>query len=149
MKNLLVLLVPAAFLGGCHFKAHNVPGAPLPFASVDYTVMGETSAKACGSYAFGIDFGHLFKDEMGSAAAADPISAVMGMVPLLGGAPEVNRALYEALENMPEATNLYAPRSYVVTSGLAPFGIPIFGKRCAEVKAHGVKLGKGPVPNAH
>ena len=111
--------------------------------------MGETSAKACGSYAFGIDFGHLFKDEMGSAAAADPISAVMGMVPLLGGAPEVNRALYEALENMPEATNLYAPRSYVVTSGLAPFGVPIFGKRCAEVKAHGVKLGKGPVPNAH
>lgn len=149
MKNLLVLLVPAVFLGGCRFKAHNVPGAPLPFASVDYTVMGETSAKACGSYAFGIDFGHLFKDEMGSAAAADPISAVMGLVPILGGAPEVNRALYEALENMPEATNLYAPRSYVVTSGLAPFGIPIFGKRCAEVKAHGVKLGKGPVPNAH
>jgi hypothetical protein len=143
-----MLVVPALLLTGCNLKSHSVPGAPLPFASVNYEVLGPTSAKACGSYVFGIDLKHLFTDSQGSAAGTDPISAVLSAVPVLGGPPEAGRAIYNALDKMPEATNLYAPKVHVTTTGLAPFGMPLFGKRCAEVEARGVKIGKGPVPQA-
>lgn len=151
MKNLLLALAATAALAGCNLKSHSFPGAPLPFASVDYDVMGATSAEACGTYIFGIDFGHLFTDNQGSAAAAggDPLSAIIGMLPIGGPSPEAGRALYDAMEKMPEATNLYSPKVHETVTGFSPFGIPFFGQRCAEVEARGVKLGKGPVPGAH
>ena len=148
MRNLLIPV--ALLLAGCNLKYHAVPGAPLPFASVDYTVMGATSAEACGTYILGIDFGHLFADQEGSASAAggdDPLAAIVGLI-AGGGSPESARALYDALEKMPDATNLYAPKVHTTVTGFAPFGMPIFGKRCAAVEARGVKLGTGPVPNA-
>jgi hypothetical protein len=151
MKKLLVAL-PALLLAGCNLKSHTVPGAGLPFASVDYKVLGATSAEACGTYIIGIDFGHLFADNQGGASAAgggDPLSAILALLPIGGDAPETGRALYDALEKMPDATNLYAPKVHITTTGIAPFGTPIFGKRCAQVEAHGVKLGSGPVPNAN
>lgn len=148
MKKLL-FIASALVLGGCSYKNHNAPGFGAPWASVDYTVLGETSAEACGTYIFGIDFGHLFVDKAGSggAAGADPISALLSM---FSGNPEESRALYEALDKMPEATHLAAYRSHITNDGLTAgkFGPPIFGKRCATIVAHGVKMGKGPVPNA-
>ncbi len=151
MNRLFVLALPA-LLAGCSYKSASIPGAPLPFASVDYKVMGEVKADACGSYVFGIDFAHLFKDKQGGASGgggADPLSAILGMLPIGGTSPEAGRALYKALDDMPEATNLYAPRINEKVTGFAPFGMPIFGERCAEVTAHGVQIGKGPVPNAN
>lgn len=151
MRTSLFLLA-ATLLGGCNFKHHSFPGAGLPWASVDYTVMGATSAEACGTYIFGIDWGHLFVDSQGGAGGGgggDILSMVMGLVSGGGGAPEVGRALYDAMEKMPEATNLYAPKVHTTTTGFAPFEMPIFGERCATVEARGVKLGKGPVPNAN
>ena len=59
------------------------------------------------------------------------------------------RALYDAMEKMPEATNLYAPKIHETVVGIAPYSTPIFAQRCAEVEARGVKLGRGPVPNAN
>lgn len=148
MRSLLVF--GALLLAGCNFKYHSIPGAPLPFASVNYTVMGATSAEACGTYVFGIDFGHLFADQQGSSSggATDPLSAIIGLI-AGGGSPESGRALYDALEKMPEATNLYSPKIHTTVTGFAPFGMPIFGKRCAAIEARGVKLGTGPVPNAN
>lgn len=148
--NKTILLIAAVLAAGCNFKHHTYPGAPLPFASVDYDVLGPTSAEACGTYIFGIDFGHLFSDQQGGASAgggggiADILGALLG-----GGAPEVGRATYDALEKMPEATNLYAAKVHTTVTGFAPFETPIFGQRCAEIEARGVKLGKGPVPNAN
>lgn len=152
MKNTLLTLAAFATLAGCNLKYHSFPGAPLPFASVDYDVMGATSAEACGTYIFGIDFGHLFTDQQGSAGGGgggDPLSAILGMLPIGGPSPEAGRALYDAMQKMPEATNLYAPKVHETVTGISPFGTPIFGQRCAEVEARGVKLGKGPVPNAN
>ncbi len=152
MKNILIALVALATLGGCNLRSHTFPGAPLPFASVNYEVLGATSAEACGVYIFGIDFGHLFVDSQGSAGAApggDAFSMILGMLPIGGPSPEAGRALYDAMDKMPEATNLYSPKVHETVNGIAPFGIPIFGQRCAEVEARGVKLGKGPVPNAN
>ncbi len=152
MKNLLLALAAMATLAGCNLKSHTFPGAPLPFASVDYDVLGATSAEACGTYIFGIDFGHLFTDNQGAAGAAaggDPLSAILGLLPGSGPSPEAGRALYDAMEKMPEATNLYSPKIHETVTGISPFGMPLFGQRCAEVEARGVKLGKGPVPNAN
>jgi len=115
-------------------------------------VMGSTSAEACGTYIFAIDWGHLFTDQQGSiggGGAADPLSAILGMLPIGGPSPEAARALYDAIEKMPEATNIYAPKVHEHVTGFSPFGQPVFGKRCATVEAHGVKLGTGPVPNAN
>ena len=151
MKNLLLALAAMATLAGCNLKSHTFPGAPLPFASVDYDVLGATSAEACGTYIFGIDFGHLFTDNQGSSGGGgggDALSMIIGMV-IGGSSPEAGRALYDAMEKMPEATNLYAPKVHETVTGISPYGIPIFGQRCAEVEARGVKLGKGPVPNAN
>lgn len=150
MKKSLIALVALA-VTGCNFKDHVVPGAPLPWASVDYTVMGATSAEACGTYIIGIDFGHLFADSQGSAAGGggDGLSMLLAALPIGGGPPEAGRAIYDALEKMPEATNLYMPKIHTTTTGFAPFKMPIFAKRCSAVEARGVKLGKGPVPNAN
>lgn len=149
MKKLLSLAALLA-LSGCSFKFHGIPGAPLPFASVDYTILGETSAEACGTYIFGIDFPHLFVDKQGSTSgggATDLAGLLSSLLP--SGNAETGRAMYEALEKMPEATNLYAARTHTTVDGFAPQATPIFAKRCTRVVAHGVKLGKGPVPNAN
>lgn len=150
MKKLAFLL-PLALLGACNYKSHTIPGAAIPMASANWSLMGATSAEACGTYILGIDFGHLFTNRGGSASAAggDPLSAILGMLPI-GTTPEASRALYDAMEKMPEATNLYAPKVHTTVTGLViPFvRQPLFGERCAQVEARGVKLGDGPVPNA-
>lgn len=147
------ILAAAVLLSGCSYKNHNAPRFDARFASVDYSVLGETSAEACGTYVFGIDFGHLFTDKAGNATygAADPWLLILGIVGFWGPTPEEARALYEALDKMPEATNLAEHRSHVTNDGLTflKFGPPIFGRRCATIVAHGVKMGKGPVPNAN
>lgn len=144
------ILLSSVLLSGCNLRYHTFPDAPLRFASVNYTVLGPTSAEACGTYIFGIDWGHLFTDQEGgsSGASADPISAVIGLI--TGGSmnAEASRALYDALDKMPEATNLYAPKVQTTVTGIAPFGMPLFSQRCASIEARGVKLGTGPVPNA-
>ncbi len=149
----LAFVAAALLLAGCSYKNHNAPGFGARWASVDYTVLGETSAEACGTYVFGIDFGHLFQDKAGATSGGgggDPLSAILALVGVGGGTPEEARALYEALDKMPEATNLAAYRSHVTSDGLTAgkFAMPIFGRRCATIVAHGVKMGKGPVPNA-
>jgi hypothetical protein len=147
----LAFLLPLALLGACNYKSHTIPGAPIPLASANWSLMGATSAEACGTYIFGIDFGHLFKNRGGSASSAggDPLAAILGMLPI-GTTPEASRALYDAMEKMPEATNLYAPKVHTTVTGIVmPFvKAPLFGERCAQVEARGVKLGDGPVPNA-
>jgi hypothetical protein len=147
----LSLALLALLAAGCNFRYRSIPDSGIAMAHADYTVLGTTTAEACGTYILFIDFGHLLNDQEGSAAAsaASPLGAVMGLLPGGGSSPESARALYDALEQMPEATNLYAPRINTTVTGLAPFGIPFFGKRCSEVIAKGVKIGKGPVPNAN
>jgi hypothetical protein len=147
------LIAAALLLSGCSYKNHNAPGFDARWASVDYSVLGETSAEACGTYVFAIDFGHLFTDKAGNAqfGAPDPLLLILFAFGFGGPTPEETRALYEALDKMPEATNLAQPRSHVTNDGLTAgkFGPPIFGRRCATIVAHGVKMGKGPVPNAN
>lgn len=143
MKSTLLALALLA-TAGCNYKQHYVPDSGIEMARADYSVMNATSAEACGVYILGIDWGHLFAD---STAATRGEASILSLI-AGGSVPEERRALYDALEKMPEATHLLPNKAHITTTGFSPFGVPIFGKRCAAIEAHGVKIGKGPVPNA-
>lgn len=141
MKRGLIILAMAATLTGCTSKVHAVPGANPEFAKADYTVLGKTNHEECGTYIF-IDWGHLFSNQKASVRASDAGFSLAGII---GGiTPEESRALYHALDKMPEATHLMAQRSHTTTAGLVMFGYPIFGERCSAVEARGIKIGEKP-----
>lgn len=138
-----VLAIAALALSGCAFKGAAIPGAAIPFAKADFTVMGETTEEACGTYIIGIDWGHLFKNEGGGVPMS--VWSVVMSGPMMGNA-ESSRALYHALEKIPEATHLLDVRSESEFNGVGFLGMPLFGQRCARVHARGVKIGSRPNP---
>ncbi|MCB9690561.1 MAG: hypothetical protein H6736_01980 [Alphaproteobacteria bacterium] len=141
----LALLLPVLLLGGCSYKYHTIPGAAPEFAKADYRVLGKTNHEECGTYILGIDWGHLLTNQAGGRLAPENgggIGAILGS--LLGGSPEESRALYHALDKMPEATHLLAHRTHTTATGLVFFGQPLFGQRCAAVEARGVKIQEKP-----
>ena len=142
MKKLLLLIPILAT--GCSLKTHSIPGADIPFAEANYTVMGKVSHEECGTYTFGLDIAHLFDDQQASGGAA---SSLPIPIPLPTGSPEQGRALYGALEKMPESTHLLSPRVQTETNGIGMGPIIIFGKRCSTVYARGVKVATNPLPN--
>ena len=132
MKKLLLLIPILAT--GCSLKTHSIPGADIPFAEANYTVMGKVSHEECGTYTFGLDIVHLFDDQQASGGAA---SSLPIPIPIPTGSPEQERALYGALEKMPEATHLLSPRVQTETSGISLGPIILFGKRCSTIYARG------------
>lgn len=143
MKRLTIAAAAAALLGGCTLKTHSAPIAAPEFAKADYTVLGKTNHEECGTYII-LDWAHLFANQKAvtTAPGGGIESILMGFVS--GGTPEESRALYHALDKMPEATHLLAHRAHTTSSGVLFFGRPIFGERCASVEAHGVKIGDKP-----
>ena len=144
MKRLLIVLAAGALLAGCTRKIHGVPSSAPEWAKADYTVLGKTNHEECGTYIFGIDFPHLFANQQASVSADANSSG--GLLALFTGrmAKEESRALYHALDKMPEATHLMAHRSHTTSSGLLIGTFPIFGERCTAVEARGVKIGEKP-----
>lgn len=143
-----LLAIMAISLSGCALKGAKIPGAPIPWADAGYTIMGKTTEEACGAYIFGIDFGHLFANQgagVTAAAGGSPLDAIMGMLPI-GGSKEEARALYHALDKIPEATHLLDIRAESSWTGLGTMSLPLFGQRCATVHARGVKIDERPNP---
>jgi len=147
MKRIAAVAAGIVALTACNLKSQTIPGFNPRFASADYQVLARTNHEECGTYVF-IDWGHLFKDESAavSAGADNPLGAILGLLPL--GVPETNRALYHALERIPEATHLLEPRVHTSWEGIALAPFLMFGTRCSTVEAHGVRIGDRPVPNA-
>lgn len=143
--NRFVAIACAIALAGCALKGQSLPGFQPDWASADYTVLGRTNYEECGTYVF-IDWGHLFVNESAAATSANPIA---GLLPGPGNTAEAKRALYHALDKVPEATHLLEPRVHVQWNGFGVGPIFLFGRRCATVEAHGVRIGDRPVPNAH
>lgn len=138
----LVIVVTGG--AGCTLKNAAIPGAPITFANADFTVMGRTNAEECSTYAFGINFSHLFSDShanVGGSVGGGLLGSLLG-----GTNAQESRAIFAALEKMPEASHLISPRIVSTESGLAPFGIMIFGSKCATVDARGVIIGTKPMP---
>jgi uncharacterized protein YceK len=145
MRSTLLTLTALA-LSGCALKTADIPGANIPFAKAGYTVMGETTEEACGSYILGIDFGHLFADEEGSVKGGTSSLPLPIPLPIGGGTPESSRALHAALAKIPEATHLLDTRVESEATGLLLMGHPLFGQRCSTVHAWGVKIDERPNP---
>ncbi|MCB9791817.1 MAG: hypothetical protein H6741_03735 [Alphaproteobacteria bacterium] len=155
MKRFVLASLALALATGCAMKGRTIPGAPIPFAKADYTVLGATTAEECGSYLFGINIAALFKNE---GAMITPGTFTLDGTAGLGAAAvntatltaEGSKALYMALEKMPDATHLLAPRVYVEANGITlgpSHAVVLFGKRCATVEARGVKIGDKPTVN--
>ncbi len=143
--NRFLALVCVFALSGCAYKGQTLPSFTPNFASADYQVLGRTNHEECGTYVF-IDWGHLFKNEAASAVGG---SSLLDILPIGGHNQETKRALYHALEKVPEATHLLEPRVRTTWNG---FGMPpffAFGRACSTVEARGVKILERPVPNAH
>lgn len=145
MKRIAAITAGILALTACSLKGQTVPGFNPRFASADYQVLARTNHEECGTYVF-IDWGHLFKNERASITSDSPLGALAGLLPL--GVPETNRALYHALERIPEATHLMQPRVHTSWDGIALAPFLMFGTRCSTVEAHGVRIGDRPVPNA-
>jgi len=142
MKRLLSLVALMAVLTGCSARTAQIPGAYPEFAKIDYRVLGNTNAESCGTYVFGIDWGHLFDDQAGFTTGGGVLGSLFGLH------AEASRAIYNALDNMKEATHLLAPRVHTTSTGLLLGTFPFFGERCAYVNARGVIVGEGPAPAA-
>lgn len=145
--RLALVLLAAAAVGGCNKKLHAVPSMNPTPALADYTILGKTNHEECGTYIFAIDWGHLFSNQKTSVRAG--AASLLSMLPFGNTTtPEESRALYHALDKMPEATHLLANRAHVTATGFAFGMMPIFGERCASVEAHGVKIGDRPFPGS-
>lgn len=149
MKRIALLAAGLMALAGCNLKSQSLPGFAPRMASADWQVLGRTNHEECGTYVF-IDWAHLFKNEAAAATAGggDITSLIASFIPSPAGTPEARRALYHALEKVPEATHLLEPRVHVTWKGFALAPVLMFGQRCATVDAHGVRIGERPVPNA-
>ena len=144
-KTLLLAAALAAGLTGCSLKGARAPQAPIPFADAGFTVMGSTTEEACGTYIF-IDWGHLFANQKASLAMPSTGGFALPALPIGGPTPEEKRALYHALDKIPDATHVLDVRAETRTTGFAPMGYPVFGQRCATVHARGVKIDERPNP---
>lgn len=149
MKRIVAIAAGILALTACNLKSQTIPGFAPRFASADYQVLARTNHEECGTYVF-IDWGHLFKNESASvsASASNPLGAILGALPFTSGPQETKRALYHALERIPEATHLLEPRVHTSWEGIALAPFLMFGTRCSTVEAHGVRIGDRPVPNA-
>lgn len=143
LRFTLAVAVAVLLGGGCTMKTHSAPLAAPEFAKADYTVLGKTNHEECGTYII-LDWAHLFANQ--KAVTAAPSGGIESLLIgfISGGNPEESRALYHALDKMPEATHLLAHRAHTTTSGVLIFGRPLFGERCSSVEAHGVKIGERP-----
>ncbi len=144
IRYLLAAAVVTSFGSGCTYKTLSLPSMNPEPAKADYTVQGKTNDEVCADYVFAIDWGHLATNNQGSSAS--PHGASWGGHNN-GPNREARRALYQALDKMPEATHLMASRVHTWGSGwVLPFTtLPIFGERCASVDAYGIRIGDKPL----
>jgi hypothetical protein len=138
IKSYLIVIGLFTLTTGCTLKNTKIPSAGVALAEADYIILGEISATSCGSYILGINWETLFHQESTAVSSGGNILGA-----LLGSgvsSPEASKALYEALDEIPEATHLLAPRVKTESNGFLMGPIPIFADRCATVNARGVRV---------
>ena len=143
MKNVLLSSLAAIAMMGCSFKAAQIQGPMIPFAEANYKVLGNTTSEVCGTHLLMIDWSQILSNDTAGIAVE---SALPIPIPS-GGNLEQRRAMFDALEKIPEATHLLQPRWEQSFDGVGNIAMPFLGKRCATVHARGVKIGSGPLPN--
>ncbi|MCA9492026.1 MAG: hypothetical protein KC621_18965 [Myxococcales bacterium] len=128
-------LLPLVALCACATRVHHVPELKPAWSEGPWEVEGRVRTESCAIYILAVDWPHLFADEsarVDGAVLRPPWSRVV---------PEERRALYDAMQRLPDATHILAPRSHVETVGVSILGRPLFGERCAAVDVTGVRFG--------
>ena len=127
-------------LAACSFQNSRIAGADIPFAKADYKLGGKVSDEACGVYIFAIWWKGIFTADTGHraprAAGGNPLAFLSGR-----NTKEENRALYQSLQKMPDATHLTDVRAEESFKGFGGVRLPLFGKRCAKVTSQAVTMG--------
>ncbi|MCB9686916.1 MAG: hypothetical protein H6735_17890 [Alphaproteobacteria bacterium] len=134
--------LPLLVLGACATRVHHVPELKAAWSEGPWVVEGRVRTESCAIYILAVDWPHLFADQrarVDGAALRPPWSRVV---------PEERRALYDAMQRLPDATHVLAPRGHVETVGVSILGRPLFGERCAAVDVTGVRLGASAAPSA-
>ncbi len=116
MKKSVLILAAFAFLSfmiGCTSMSKDtriIAAQGLRLVPMDYDVIGDTAAEETRTYILGIDFAHIFSDEMAASVEED---TNIGFIYTLMAPPEdkVKRgAMYKALEKVPQADRILEPR---------------------------------------
>jgi hypothetical protein len=142
------MIVIALCACGCAGTSRGIPRANIPFEDADYKIQQKRHAKECHFYTLGISVERFFGVDT-AASASTGGSIIPGLSALTGGrpgwSPEVGAALYSVLEEMDDRrTHLLAPRVSTRFAGIGTRNIPLFGKRCGQVRAHTVIV-EGPI----
>ncbi len=114
-KSVLILAVFAfvSFMIGCTSMSKDtriIAAQGIRLVPMDYDVIGDTAAEETRTYVFGIDFDHIFNEQM--AASVDE-ETNKGILFALLAPPEdkVKRgAMFKALEKVPQADRILEPR---------------------------------------
>jgi hypothetical protein len=113
----------------------------------DKTLTGWLTGKHCSNYLFGFRI----PEPMTDNSFGKRVGHLSGGSVLGGRAPDSDSAdaLYKALQSDDRASYLLVPRYDVQSSGFPLIGTtPIFGRRCASVRAVGVSVFGQPVPTS-
>jgi hypothetical protein len=124
---LVVVILGIVFIS-CATTTKQIPGAYLPLADADYTILGETSGEAQGTKILGFIWTGDKTYGTTGGFSLDPVSQVKG------------NALYKALVEMPEADALVNAKYDIVQTNF------FFGTKYeVKVKATGIVYAEGPI----
>ena len=114
-KSILVLVVFAAasLVIGCTSMSKDtrvIATQGVRLVPIDYEVIGDTAAQDTRTYILGVDFAHLFNDEMAASVEENTDQGLLNK--LLGPIEEKSKrgAMYKALEKLPQADRILEPR---------------------------------------
>ena len=142
-KFMLVMgcIVIAGLFVGCTTMAKGMPSVSVPLQGLNttdsYYIIGPAEGTSTGGYLFGfIPVGVEYK--AGSIAGAGQMSLLRGGAGRPGGfSPVARAAVYNAIESVPEADALLAPRWEKVTKNYL-----IYSEQTVTVKGKAVRYGR-------
>ena len=148
-KSILFFIV-SSFVFGCSTRNTAAPGSGIsgqlePF---EKEITGWLTAEHCSTYIFGLRI----PDERPSEPPGKRVGYLSGSIVIGSAVPnrDASDALFQAIHKDLRATHLVGPRFDVHSTGFPLFGTyPIFGQRCATVRALGVSIYSGAAPAAY
>ena len=147
-KKILIIVGSAAIFSFCSMSQKTMRVADMPHVPVDYELLGDTSAEERRVSVLGIDWSHLFSDQLAHTDSSNlnPALGIFGM-PLEMAAK--NGALYKGLQKIPEADKLVEPRWQVDSFNIGIYksvNVQMWAKAIKYTRSAPVILSSKPAP---